>query len=76
MVSGTSADVSFPVTLPVGQTYFWNVRVTDTVGQQSWAASDFELTIDASSPDAPVLVSPPDGATGVDISTEPRRRRQ
>ena len=29
-VSGTSAHVSFTDTLPPAQTYFWNVRVTDT----------------------------------------------
>ncbi len=46
-LSGTTADVSFLTTLPVGQTYYWNVRVTDTAGQQSSAPSDFALTIDA-----------------------------
>lgn len=68
-LSGATANVSFPVTLALGQRYFWNVRLTDASGQQSWAPSDFELTLDASSPDAPILVSPADGATGVDLST-------
>ena len=30
--------------------------MTDTSGQQSWAPTDFELTVDAASPDEPVLV--------------------
>ena len=67
-LSGTSASVAFTTALAAGQTYFWNVRVTDTAGQEGWAPSDFELTIDAGSPDAPVLVSPPDGSTGVGTS--------
>ena len=69
LLSGTTADVSFSTELSIGQTYFWNVQVTDTLGQHTWAPSDFELTLDASSPDAPVLVTPPDGSTGVDVST-------
>ncbi len=68
LLSGTSAGVTFATTLSLGQTYFWNVRVTDSVGQQSWAPVDFELTIDASSPDAPVLMSPGDGSAGVNVS--------
>jgi Bacterial Ig domain/Calcineurin-like phosphoesterase len=64
-VSGPSALVSFATTLPMGQTYFWNVHATDTTGAQSWAPSDFDVTVDASSPDEPVLVSPANGSTGV-----------
>jgi hypothetical protein len=68
-LSGTTADVIVPATLAIGERYFWNVRVTDTTGQHGWAPSDFELTVDATSPDAPVAVSPADGATGVDPAT-------
>lgn len=64
-VSGTTANVSFPPTsLSIGS-YRWNVLVTDVMGQQSWAPSDFDLTIDAAAPDAPVAVSPLDGAVNV-----------
>jgi hypothetical protein len=67
-VSGLSAQVNFTSTLTLGRTYLWNVRVTDLAGQQSWAPVDFLLTVDAASPDAPVLVSPSDGATGVETT--------
>ncbi|MEQ1574127.1 MAG: Ig-like domain-containing protein [Vicinamibacterales bacterium] len=67
-VSGTAAALSFSAYLAAGQTYYWNVRVTDTTGQQTWAPSDFELTVDASSPDEPVLVSPANDSTGVPTS--------
>lgn len=67
-VAGTSAQLSFPTTLTLGRAYRWNVRVTDTRGQQSWAPSDFELTTDPASPDQPVLIEPSDGATGVSLS--------
>ena len=67
-LSGSTAQVSFSTMLPIGRTYRWNVLVTDTAGHQSWGPSDFELTIDAASPDVPVLVSPPDGATGVELT--------
>ena len=64
-VSGTSATVSFPATVTQAGTWFWNVKVTDLNGAQSWAAEDFEFTMDPAVPDEPVLVSPLDGATGV-----------
>jgi hypothetical protein len=64
-VAGLSAQVDFATTLSAGQTYFWNVKVTDTAGAQSWAPSDFDVTVDASAPDEPMLSSPADGATGV-----------
>jgi hypothetical protein len=73
-VSGTSASVSFPTSLSLGQTYFWNVRVTDVNQQQSWAPADYQLIVDANSPNAPVLVSPADDATGV--GTSPSLRAQ
>jgi hypothetical protein len=64
-VAGTAAAVSFTAPLPLAQPYFWNVQVTDVGGQQAWAGSDFDLTLDAGSPNAPALVAPADGATGV-----------
>jgi len=67
-ISGTSAAVSFPVVLGTNQTYFWNVLVTDVRGQRSWAAADFELTLNAAAPDEPVLVSPSNGSSGVSTS--------
>jgi hypothetical protein len=67
-LAGQSAEVSFSTDLPIGQTYYWNVQITDWDGQQTLAPSDFELTVDASAPDAPVLQSPADGSTGVATS--------
>ena len=64
-MSGTSAEVSFTTTLAQDQTYSWNVRVTDTLGRQAWAAADFSVSRDSLAPDEPVLVSPPDSATGI-----------
>jgi hypothetical protein len=63
-ISGTAAPVSFTATL-AGGSHYWNVRVTDLNGQEASAAADFELTVDVTYPDAPVLVSPADGATGI-----------
>ncbi len=57
------------MTLPIGQTYYWNVQVTDVDGRQGLAPSDFELTVDASAPNLPELVSPADGST--DVATSP-----
>jgi hypothetical protein len=67
-LSGAAADVSFSTELPIGQTYYWNVQVTDTAGRQALAASDFQLTVDTSAPNPPELISPADGATGVSTS--------
>lgn len=64
-VSGTSATVDFPASVTQAGTWFWNVKVTDLDGAQSWAAEDFEFTMDPAVPDEPVLVSPANGATGV-----------
>ncbi len=64
-ITGTSAQVSFTTALTIGQTYSWNVQVTDTLGRQAWAPADFTVSLDASAPDEPVLVSPLDGAAGV-----------
>jgi hypothetical protein len=64
-VSGSSATVNFPATVTQAGTWFWNVRVTDLNGAQSWAPADFEFTMDPAVPDEPVLVSPANGATGV-----------
>ena len=66
-LSGSSSTVSFSATLALGQSYFWNIRVTDTTGQQAWAPGDFELTLDASAPNDPVLVSPANGSTGAPL---------
>ncbi len=66
-VSGPSAPVSFTAALPIAQAYSWNVQVTDVNGQQAAAGSDFDVTLDANSPDAPVLVTPAEGATGVAV---------
>jgi len=65
-LSGTDAVINFIVDLPFGQTYFWNVEATDTNGTVQRAASEFDVTIDTAAPDAPVLISPSDGAFGVD----------
>jgi hypothetical protein len=67
-LSGIAADLSFPVDVVSGQTYFWNVQVTDTAGQQSWAPVDFQLTADQTAPDEPVLISPLNEAGAVDPS--------
>jgi hypothetical protein len=64
-VSGSSATVNFPATVTQAGTWFWNVKVTDLNGAQSWAAEDFEFTMDPAVPDEPVLVSPANDATGV-----------
>ena len=46
-LAGQSTTVTFATALPIGQTYYWNVQVTDAEGRQSLAPSDFELTVDA-----------------------------
>lgn len=66
-VSGPTAPAGFTAALTLAQGYSWNVQVTDVNGQQAWAGSDFDLTLDASSPDAPVLVAPAAGASGVTV---------
>jgi len=68
LLSGAAADLSFPVDVPSGQTYFWNVRVTDAIGQQSWAPVDFQLAVDANLPNEPVAAFPAPGATNVDTA--------
>ena len=68
-VSGTSATVDFPATLSQAGTWYWNVQVTDVNGAQAWAGTDFVFTYDPLVPDAPLLVSPLDGATGVSPAT-------
>jgi hypothetical protein len=67
-LTGVDALVSFTVNLTLGQTYFWNVEVTDANGTVNRAATDFEVTLDAAAPDLPVLVSPANGALGVDLA--------
>jgi hypothetical protein len=68
-ISGVSADVSFSVNLSFGQSYAWNVQVTDTAGRQSRAPADFGLTVDAAAPNEPVLVSPGNGTSNVEAAT-------
>ncbi|MBI4601843.1 MAG: DNRLRE domain-containing protein [Planctomycetes bacterium] len=67
-LSGTSAGVTFTTTLADQEQHAWNCLVTNTSGEQSWAPADFLLTVDTNAPDAPALVSPPDGATGQPLS--------
>src|SRR6185436_1121548 len=67
-LAGQSAEVSFSTDLPLGQTHYWNVEISDWDGLQTRAPSDFELTLDGTAPNEPVLVSPADGATGVATS--------
>ncbi len=62
-LSGTAATASLSATLPVG-THYWNIEVTDANGATARGAADFELTIDPTYPDAPVLITPADGTTG------------
>ncbi len=66
--SGLSADVTFSSDVALGGTYFWNVQVTDAIGQQSWAPVDFELVANANAPDEPVLLSPANESVNVDVS--------
>ena len=63
-LSGVSDSATFSATLPLG-THFWNVRVIDTDGQASFAPADFHLTVDVGAPNAPVLISPANGAADV-----------
>jgi hypothetical protein len=67
-VSGSTAQVSFAATLPLAQTSYWNVRVTDTESRQGWAAADFDIAVDTSAPDAPQPVLPANGSTGASTS--------
>ena len=62
-LSGTAATASLAATLPVG-THYWNIEVTDANGATARGPADFELTIDPTYPDAPVLFTPADGTTG------------
>jgi len=67
-LSGTSDTVTFAdVALEDLTDYIWNCLVTNnaTPPIASWAPGNFSLTIDGQSPDAPLLVRPGDGATGV-----------
>ncbi len=68
-LSGVTADLNFPVDLPLGQSYSWNVQATDTAGRQSRAPADFALTVDALAPNEPVLISPLNGAGQVNTTS-------
>jgi len=68
-MSGTSDTATFtPVELTDQNVYVWNCLVTNTSGGESWAPADFRLTVDTNVPNKPVLVAPPDEATGVSTS--------
>src|SRR6185503_16856485 len=64
-LSGTSATINFNATVSQPGTWFWNVKVTDADGATSWASTDFEYTMNPAAPNAPVALSPANGATGV-----------
>ena len=66
-LSGTSALVTFPVSLLPGM-YFWNVQVTDTTGRSSISPTDFQVIADPLAPNSPQIVLPADGATDVSTS--------
>ncbi len=66
VLSGTTADVAFPVLLPSPAAFTWNIEVADANGLVARAPADHALTVDWTLPDAPVVVSPADGASGVD----------
>jgi len=67
-LSGTTDTATFNFNLPGAQTYFWNVLVTNTSGGQSWAAADYQFTVDLDAPNPPLLVSPADGSVGASTS--------
>jgi hypothetical protein len=46
--------------------YYWHVNVTTTGGTSNWSAA-FNFTTRLGSPQAPILIIPPNGATGVSI---------
>ena len=59
-LSGKTAAAEFLATLPAPQTYSWNILAIDVLGRQSWAAANFQLVVDSSFPNPPLLVSPPE----------------
>ncbi len=67
-LSGTSDTATFDVTLGDQQSHIWNCLVTNSAGEQSFAAASFTLTVDSNIPDEPSLVGPGDGAVSVDTS--------
>ncbi|MCD6393212.1 MAG: DNRLRE domain-containing protein, partial [Planctomycetes bacterium] len=67
-LSGASDTATFTdISLNDETDYIWNCLVTNTADVSSWAVSNSNLNIDGQTPDAPVLVRPTDGATGVPI---------
>ncbi len=71
LLSGTSATVAFsPLALSEGIDYYWNVLVTNGLGEQGWAAASFDCTIDTGTalPSLPALAAPADGATEIGLS--------
>jgi len=68
-MSGTSDSVSFStVNLQDQQDYTWNCLVTNTYLLESWAPTDFQLTVNTAYPDEPILVQPADESTVVGLS--------
>jgi len=68
-LSGTVATVTFdPIDLADQQDYVWNCLISNTSLLESWAPTDFHLTIDTRYPDEPVLVAPANDASGVPTS--------
>ena len=65
-VSGTSATIDFPATLPAMAAFTWNIEITDTAGVKRRAAANFSVTVDIASPNEPELIAPSNGATNVD----------
>jgi len=63
-LSGTESALSLSTSLPVG-THYWNIEVEDINGSLARAAAAFEVTVDPTYPDLPLLVTPPDGAEGL-----------
>ena len=68
-MSGTSDSVSFStVNLQDQQEYAWNCLVRNTSLLESWAPVDFQLMLDTTYPDIPILVEPADGSTVAGLS--------
>ncbi len=62
-------DTSFFVNgLEANTIYYWRVRAGNSTGQSSWSTAWRFSTRDTKPPDAPVLVSPLDGAAGLPCS--------
>lgn len=68
---GLNSSVSFSVDFLDEKAYMWNCEVFDSDGNSAFAQSDFVFTVNTSflpPPNAPQLVSPLNGSTGVSTS--------